>query len=84
MARGRNSSASDARVLLEFLLHDNKQLFLSQVAETLPIGKERVRQILENLEDEGYVNVTRRASNLYKLSDDGFEYLAAELREAVD
>jgi len=84
MARGRNASASDVRVLLEFLLHENNQLFLSQVAETLPVGQERTRQLLEDLEGEGYVDVNRSASNLYKISDEGFEYLARELRERVD
>jgi len=84
MPRGRNASASNVRVLLEFLLHENNQLFLSDVAATLPVGEERTRQILENLEEEGYIDVNRSASNLYKLSDEGFEYLARELRERVD
>lgn len=84
MARGRNRSASDARVLLEILLRDNSTLRYEEIAEELPIEGERTRQILDSLEERGYVDIQQHGANFYQLTDEGFEYLKSELRDRVD
>ncbi|MFW6435416.1 MAG: helix-turn-helix domain-containing protein [Halovenus sp.] len=85
MGRGRNRSASDVRVLLEILLHRDRAVFGAEIAENLPVSKERVRQILGQLADDGYVEINQVSGrNLYRLTDSGFEHLAEKLRETVD
>lgn len=84
MGRGRNATASEVRVLLELLLQDDELLRYPDIAENLPIGDERVRQILEDLEDDGYVSIQQHGANFYRLTDDGYEHLANELRERID
>jgi predicted ArsR family transcriptional regulator len=85
MGRGRKSSVSENRVLLEILLNRDRAVFASEIAEELPVGKERVRQILKTAAAEDRVqkeSVSGR--NLYRLSDDGFDHLAAALRAQFD
>jgi predicted ArsR family transcriptional regulator len=85
MARGRKPSTSETRVLLELLLTPNRAVFTGEIADELPIDTERVRQIMSDLDDAGYVE-TKKVSgrNLYRLTDKGHEKLAEELRELVD
>lgn len=85
MGRGRKSSVSENRVLLEILLNRDRAVFASEIAEELPVGKERVRQILKTAVAEDRVqkeSVSGR--NLYRLSDNGFDHLAAALRLKFD
>ena len=85
MGRGRKSSVSENRVLLEILLNRDRAVFASEIAEELPVGKERVRQILKTAVAEDRVqkeSVSGR--NLYRLSDNGFDDLAAALRSQFD
>jgi predicted ArsR family transcriptional regulator len=85
MGRGRKSSVSENRVLLEILLNRDRAVFASEIAEEVPVGKERVRQILKTAVAEDRVekeSVSGR--NLYRLSDDGFETLATALRSQFD
>jgi predicted ArsR family transcriptional regulator len=85
MGRGRKSSVSENRVLLEILLNRDRAVFASEIAEELPVGKERVRQILKTAAAEDRVqkeSVSGR--NLYRLSDNGFDHLAAALRSKFD
>ena len=85
MARGRNASASETRVLLEILLGRDRAVFGVEIAEQLPVGKERSRQLLSELESKGYVEKSKISGrNLYRLTDSGYEHLAEELREIVD
>jgi predicted ArsR family transcriptional regulator len=84
MGRGRNAAVSDERVLLEILLIRDKLITVEKIATELPIGKERVRQILEELESQGHVEVERAATNFYVLDDAGFDALAAHLRAEID
>jgi predicted ArsR family transcriptional regulator len=84
MGRGRNPSVSDERVLLEVLLIDEKLITVQKIASTLPIGEERTRQILEQLESDGDVDVEHAATNFYVLTDQGYNRLAAHCREEID
>ena len=85
MGRGRNAAVSDTRVLLEILLERDRAVFGAEIAENLPISKERVRQILANLEEEEFVEIEQISGrNIYRLTDEGFEHLAEELREQID
>jgi len=85
MGRGRKSTVSEDRVLLEILLNRDRAVFASEIADNLPVGKERVRQILSTAVTENRVqkeSVSGR--NLYRLTDEGFTRLAATLRSEFD
>lgn len=85
MARGRKSAASDERVLLELLLYTDRAAFGPELAENLPVGDERVRQILSELEEDGFVDISKvGGSNVYRLTDAGFEHLTKYLRDNID
>ena len=84
MARGRNASTSETRVLLEILLGRDRAVFLAEIADELPVGKERVRQLLSSLVEDGKVDKNQISGrNLYRLTDKGFEELSAELRDRI-
>jgi len=84
MARGRNRSVSDVRLLLEIMLQRDRPLFSSDL-EALPLSRERCRQILRDLDNEGLVRIeTVNARNLYYITDEGFAVLADELRARLD
>ena len=85
MGRGRKSSVSEDRVLLEILLNRDRAVFASEIADELPVGKERVRQILSTAVAEDRVqkeSVSGR--NLYRLTEEGFNQLSATLRSEFD
>jgi len=84
VCRGRNSSVSDERVLLEILLSERRLVKLSDIDPHIPLSKERIRQILEDMEQEGYVEVEREGMNFYRLTDDGHEHLKTELRDRIN
>lgn len=83
---GRDRSVTDERILLEFLLTSDPALFTSEVSAELPITRQRVNQILEELEnEEGYVT-SKRASGrrLWWLTPKGHEYIAEVAREKLN
>jgi predicted ArsR family transcriptional regulator len=85
MPRGRNPEASNERVLLELLIHDDRAVFTAEIAEQLPIDTPRVRQIMAKLVDEGYAEKkTISNRNLYSLTDTGRSHMADHLREMLD
>jgi len=84
MTRGRSRSVSDVRMLLEIMLQRDRPLFSSDL-EDIDLSRERCRQILRELDDEGLVtSETVGSSNLYYITDDGFQVLAEELRARLD
>ena len=71
-------------MLLEIMLQRDRPLFSSDL-EDIDLSRERCRQILRELDDEGLVtSETVGSSNLYYITDDGFEVLADELRARLD
>jgi predicted transcriptional regulator len=84
MTRGRDRSISDVRMLLEIMLQRDRPLFSSDL-EDIDLSRERCRQILRELDDEGLVSSeTVGSSNLYYITDEGFQVLADELRARLD
>ena len=84
MGRGRNPSTSETQILLEIFLSRDRAVFGVEIAERVPIGGERVRQILQELESEGLVDKRKVSGrNIYRLTDEGYGQLADELRDAV-
>lgn len=75
----------DERLLLEFLLSPDPALFTSEIADNLPITRQRVGQLLDPLMEEGLVT-SKYASGrrLYWLSPTGREYITAVARERFD
>lgn len=85
MGRGRTPSTSETRIMLEVLLVPDRAVFISEIAENVEIGKERVRQICKNdLEPAGLIEVKKVSNrNLIRLTDSGHEQLAEQLRKAI-
>lgn len=85
MGRGRKASVSNERLLLEILLNRDRAVFAVEIASNVPVSKERVRQMLAELEEGGYVEKNKISGrNLYRLTDAGFRFLSTELREQID
>ncbi|WP_181691366.1 MarR family transcriptional regulator [Natronomonas sp. LN261] len=85
MSDGRHDrEVSDERVLLEFLLTSDPALFTSELSENLPITRQRVGQLLNELEQDGLVT-SKKASGrrLWWLTTSGKEYIAGIARERL-
>lgn len=84
MGRGRKATVTDTQILLEILLNRDRAVFAGEIAAELPVTSERVRQLLDDLEDEGYVTISKVSSrNIYRLTRAGHDHLASELRAAI-
>lgn len=85
MGRGRKPKTTKLNILLEIFLKRDRAVFGSEIAENVDVGKERVRQVCEELNEEGYVEIkVVSGRKLYRLTDHGFEYLGEELRKAIN
>lgn len=83
---GPDREVTDERVLLEFILTADPALFASEVAENLPVSRQRVTTLLDNMEeDEGWVT-SKHASGrrLWWISSTGRKQAAEELRKRLD
>jgi len=84
MTRGRNRSVSDHRLLLEIYIADDGA-FAKEIAEGLPVGVTRTRQMLAELADKGDVRIRSVSDiNIYALTDSGHERLVSRLREDAE
>lgn len=84
MTRGYDRSVSDVRILLEIVLQRDRPLFSSDL-DDIPLSRERCRQILRDLDEQGFVSVEEvNGSNLYYITDEGFAVVADELRTRLD
>lgn len=84
MPRGRTPTVTDTQILLEILLNRDRAVFADEIATELPVTSERIRQLLDELEDNGYVTISKVSSrNIYRLTAPGHDHLASELRSAV-
>jgi Mn-dependent DtxR family transcriptional regulator len=82
MVRGRDKKAGDERYLIELLIHPNRGVFTSELAESLNVSDQTVRNRMRELAEKDYVKVEDLdAGNLYQLDDDGLEYLRDLLRD---
>jgi Mn-dependent DtxR family transcriptional regulator len=85
MGRGRNPSVTSDRLLVELLLHRDRAAFSSEIADRVPVGQERVRQILKELSEQGLVRVDNvSGTNVYRLTDDGFDEVSTLLRDEIE
>jgi predicted transcriptional regulator len=81
MARGRPESIGDDRLLIELLIHTDRAVFTSELADELDVTNQTIRERMKSLRDEGKVVIKEMGSgNLYRLSDDGKAYLRELLR----
>jgi|AKVG01.1.fsa_nt_gi DNA-binding PadR family transcriptional regulator len=72
-------------MLLEIHLNDDGAAFAREIAETLPIGHTRTRQILNEMAESGLVSVRDVADvNIYSLTEQGYDTLVQTLREEID
>jgi len=82
---GTDREVTNERILLEFLLTSDPALFASEVSENVPLSRQRVAQLLDELEEDGFIT-SKHASGrrLFWLTDDGHMYIAAQAREMLD
>jgi len=85
MTRGRTPSVTADRLLVELLLHRDRAAFSSEIANRVPVGQERVRQILNELSEQGLVCVDNvSGTNVYRLTESGFDEVSALLRDEIE
>jgi len=85
MARGRPESVGDDRLLIELLLHTDRAVFTSELADELDVTNQTIRERMESLSDAEKVVIDEVGSgNLYRLSDDGNAYLRELLRSEFE
>jgi Mn-dependent DtxR family transcriptional regulator len=81
MARGRPKSVSDDRLLVELLLHPDRAVFTSEIADAVEVSNQTVRERMNSLADDGYVEISDvSGGKLYRLSETGMTYLRELLR----
>ena len=81
MTRGRPESVSDDRLLLELLIYPDRAVFTSELSDELDVTNQTVRERMEELHDEGKVSIDSVGNgNLYRLTDEGKQYIRGLLR----
>ncbi len=83
---GPDREVTDERVLLEFILTADPAMFASEVADNLPVSRQRVTTLLDDMEnDDGWVT-SKHASGrrLWWLTPTGRKQAAEELRMRLD
>ena len=82
--RGADRSVKNERVLLEFLLSADPALFTIEVAENLPLSRQRVNTILDELEGDGLVKSKRKSGRrLWWITNKGHAKVAESAREKL-
>lgn len=79
---GKDRTVTDDRLLLEFVLGSGPAFFASEFEEDLDLSRQRISQILDELEGEGYV-ASKKASGrrLWWLTEKGEQRVAKAARE---
>lgn len=79
---GPERTVSDERILLEFLLNPGPAFFTSEITENLPLVRQQVNNILDELEQDGYVT-SKHASGrrLWWLTPKGNKWITERARE---
>lgn len=82
---GPERSVTNDRILLEFVLNSGPAFFASEFEEHLSISRQRINEILDELEEDGYVT-SKKASGrrLWWLTDEGNERVSRIARERFD
>jgi len=81
MGRGRPQSVSDDRLLIELLIHPDRGVFTSELADELGVVNQTIRDRMKDLQNDGLICTTElKGGNLYRLSEDGNDYLKDLLR----
>jgi DNA-binding IscR family transcriptional regulator len=84
MSRGQPPKVTENRILLEILLQPDRAVFSGEIADNVDVSRERVRQLLRGLSDNGLVEITDAGNqNVYRLTDDGYAQLADVLRAKI-
>lgn len=81
MTRGRPRSVSDERLLVELLIHPDRAVFTTELADIIDVENQTIRDRMKNLEQEGYVKIDDVSGvKLYRLTEEGMTYLRELLR----
>lgn len=82
--RGADRTVSDERILLEFLLSPDPALFTSEVSEPLPLSRQRINDLLDQLESDGFVtSKTASGRRLWWLTPAGTKRVTEAAREEL-
>jgi predicted transcriptional regulator len=82
--RGSNRKVSDDRILLEFLLSADPALFTSEVSDPLPLSRQRVNDLLNELEKEGLVtSKTASGRRLWWMTPEGHQQVVEAARDKL-
>lgn len=83
---GPKREVSDLRLMLEIYVADDGAQFATQVQENVPLStvqgvRDRLNEIVEATE---YVEMNKISGrNLYRLTDEGKDYVLSELRHRI-
>jgi predicted transcriptional regulator len=82
--RGSDRKVSDDRILLEFLLSPDPALFTSEVSDPLPLSRQRVNDLLNELENEGLVtSKTASGRRLWWITPKGHQRVVEAARDKL-
>lgn len=85
MTRGRDPKVSPLRVLLEVALVPDRAAFAGEIESEVEVSTQRVRDICRDLEARDDLTIDEVSGRkVYRLTDQGRERLARELRDRVD
>lgn len=85
MARGRTPSVSDERLLIEILIHQDRMVMAGEIAEAVDVTNQTIRERMVDLEDQDRVEREQVSNrNLYRLTEDGQDYLTSILRKRYE
>ena len=85
MGRGRTPAVSDERLLIEILLHQDQMVMAGEIAEAVDVTNQTIRERMVDLEGQDRVEPEQVSNrNLYRLTEDGQDYLTSILRERYE
>jgi len=80
--RGSDRKVSDDRILLEFLLSPDPALFTSEISDPLPLSRQRINDLLNNMEERGLVtSKTASGRRLWWMTTEGHKKVSEAARE---
>jgi len=83
-ARGRPTKASDNRLLLELLLHEDDIVTTKDIQQHIDLTPQQIRNRMKELDAAGLITLKSGGSqNFYLLTEFGKSELAEELRERL-
>jgi len=85
MGKRRTPMVSDERLLIELLFHQDRKVMAGEIAEAVDVTNQTIRERMVDLEDQDRVEREQVSNrNLYRLTEDGQDYLTSILRKRYE